>query len=92
MLLFIHRDKATAVAHNSDCKRAEQPFSPESPFCGLGAVGGWFPMVDKAHAEEIVAKWLPSARLVACESCFDSGQLRPLVPGRMQEEWEVEGR
>jgi len=70
MLLDIDTKTGTSTLHQLTCSTATTAHStPAKPFGKLGADGGWFPVVDRAHAREKIAAWSPGLALLECPVC-----------------------
>lgn len=71
MLLDIDTRIGISTLHDLRCGTAMTAHSTATkPFGRLGAEGGWFPVVDRTHAQEKVATWSPDLVLVECPMCL----------------------
>jgi hypothetical protein len=73
MLLDIDTRTGISTLHGLACATAMTAHSTATkPFGRLDADGGWFPVVDRAHALEKIALWTPGLALVDCPACLMS--------------------
>lgn len=73
MLLDINTRNGISTLHQLTCTAAMTAHTTATkPFGRLGADGGWFPVVDRAHAEEKIAVWSPGMELTECPKCLTS--------------------
>lgn len=73
MLLDIDTKIGISTLHDLRCGTATTAHSTATkPFGRLGADGGWFPVVDRAHAMEKLATWSPGFALAGCPMCLTS--------------------
>ena len=73
MLLDIDTRTGISTLHDLACATAMTAHSTTTkPFGRLDADGGWFPVVDRAHALEKIALWSPGLALVDCPACLIS--------------------
>jgi len=80
MLLDIDLKNGISMLHALTCSAAMTAHSTATkPFGRLGADGGWFPVVDRAHACEKVAQWSPELELAECRACLAAAGTRPLA-------------
>lgn len=71
MLLDIDNKKGVATLHSAACSVSSKAYSTiAKPFGRVAAEGGWFPVVDRPHAEEKIALWSPGTELVECALCL----------------------
>ena len=78
MLLDIDSRNGISTLHSLACRVSGAAHSTASkPFGRLGIDGGWFPVVDRAHAEEKIAVLSPELELVACPMCLPAEVARP---------------
>lgn len=71
MLLDIDLRNGTSTLHNLACSAASTAHATfAKPFGRIGADGGWFPVVDRAHAEEKIQALSPELQLVECPMCL----------------------
>lgn len=90
MRLCMDRSTMTAIAHADKCDDLpDPPYSEDRPALRLGTAGGWFPLADKEHGQELINKYLPGARLLGCRTCFEKGVLRPYAPNLPQGDWDL---
>jgi len=73
MLLDINTKNGISTLHQLTCTAATMAHATATkPFGRLGADGGWFPVVDRAHANEKIAIWSPGLELTDCPMCLTS--------------------
>ena len=73
MLLDINTRTGISTLHELTCRVATTAHTTAvKPFGRLGAEGGWFPVVDRAHAMEKLAIWSPGLALTECPMCLMS--------------------
>lgn len=73
MLLDIDTRIGISTLHDLRCGTATTAHSTAAkPFGRVGADGGWFPVVDRAHALEKIAVWSPGFELAECAMCLTS--------------------
>jgi hypothetical protein len=73
MLLDINTRTGISTLHQLTCRAAMMAHTTAAkPFGQLGADGGWFPVVDRAHAREKLAIWSPGLELTECTMCLMS--------------------
>jgi hypothetical protein len=73
MLLDINTRSGISMLHELTCRAATTAHATAvKPFGRLGAEGGWFPVVDRAHAMEKLAIWSPGLELTECPICLMS--------------------
>ncbi|KQY50372.1 hypothetical protein [Lysobacter sp. Root494] len=73
MLLDINTRNGISTLHQLTCRAATTAYATAAkPFGRLGADGGWFPVVDRAHAWEKIAAWSPGLELTDCPMCLTS--------------------
>jgi hypothetical protein len=73
MLLDINTKNGISTLHRLNCSAATMAHATTNkPFGQLGADGGWFPVVDRAHAREKIAIWSPGLELTECPMCLMS--------------------
>lgn len=73
MLLDINTGTGISTLHQLTCRAAMTAHTtPAKPFGQLGADGGWFPVVDRAHAMEKLVIWSPGLELTECPVCLMS--------------------
>ena len=83
MLLDIDMRNGTSTLHSLACAAAMTAHSTATkPFGRLGADGGWFPVVDRAHAWEKIALWSPDLELADCTMCLAFDRADKDVEGR----------
>ena len=84
MLLDIDSRNGISTLHSLACRIAAAAHSTVGkPFGRLGVDGGWFPVVDRPHAEEKIATLSPELALVECTMCLAS---HVEAPQRVEEE------
>ena len=71
MLLDINTGNGISTLHRLNCSAATVAHATATkPFGRVGADGGWFPVVDRAHALEKIALWSPGLALADCPACL----------------------
>jgi hypothetical protein len=73
MLLDINIGNGISTLHRLNCSAATVAHATATkPYGRVGADGGWFPVVDRAHAWEKIAIWSPGLELTDCPMCLTS--------------------